>query len=111
MATTISFLHPNNTRADGFRFVFSDTASVQFMGSQAILTFGITRNPANPGGDGAEEQVAVAMTGVSLKALGYTIGRLVDNFEKSSGSIPLPDGLEQMLDLAIEEAAKSFPRK
>ena len=38
------------------------------MAKEAILTFGIVRNPVNPN-DGAEEQVAVAMTRVSLKGI------------------------------------------
>jgi hypothetical protein len=102
MATPISILHPNNTRASAFHVVFSDSTGLQFMGAHAMLTFSILRNPANLG-DGAEEQVAVAMTGHALKALVYTAGRVIDHFEKTSGQvISLPDGLEQMTDRAIE---------
>ena len=107
----ISFLHENNTRSSEFRFVFSDTPTIQFMGSQAILTFGILRNPANPN-DGAEEQVAVVMTGVGLKALSYSMNRIIESFETTSGSvIPVPDQLVQMVDKIIADAAKNAPKK
>ncbi|HTR11793.1 MAG TPA: hypothetical protein VMI72_00715, partial [Roseiarcus sp.] len=107
----ISFIHQNNTRSREFRFVFSDTTAIQFMGNQAILTFGVVRNPANPD-DGAEEQIAVAMTSVGLKSLSYSLNRIIDNFEKTTGSvIPLPDSLIQTIDQAIESAPKSAPKK
>lgn len=111
MTIPISFLHPNNTRASNFRVVFSDTTALQFLGHQAMLTFGIIRNPANPG-DGAEEQVAVAMTGSSLKALVYTAGRIIEHFEKTSGQvIPIPDDLKQMTDRAIEGSTMTPSKK
>ena len=102
----ISSLHPNNTRSSDFRFVFSDVAGVQFNGIQGISTFGIVRNPSDPIAGGAEEQVAVGMTAMSLKALSYSLSRLVDNFEKTTGTeIALADEMVRIMDEAIAKAA------
>ena len=97
----ISFIHQNNTQASDFRYVYSNTVSVQFMGSEGILTFPVVRNPANPN-DGAEEQIAVGMTVAGLKALAYTLSRVTQNYEKATGSeIPLSSDLIKATDDAI----------
>jgi hypothetical protein len=108
---TISHLHPKNTRSSDFRFVFSDTSGVQFAVNQAIVTFSIQHNPADLT-EGAEEQVAVAMTGVALKALAYSVNRIIDHYEKTSGAvIPLPDGISETMDKAVAAAGKTTSSK
>lgn len=100
----VSFIDKNNTRSSDFRVVYTDTLSINFNGAQGILTFSIQHNPNNTA-DGAEEQVAVAMTGVTLKAISYTLSMAVENFEKMSGTEihldPLTkDAVEKMISSA-----------
>ena len=100
----VSFVHPNNTRATDFRYVYSNTTSLQFMGQEAVLTFAVVRNPSNVN-DGAEEQVAVGMTASNLKALAYTVNRIIEHFEKSAGAeIPVSGDLVKAADTAIAAA-------
>jgi hypothetical protein len=100
----VSFLDPNNTRAGYFRVVFANVTGFQFSGSEGVLTFGILRNMANAS-DGAEEQVAVAMSPINLKALSYSLTRIIESFEKASGvEIPVAPELAVAIDRSIDAA-------
>jgi len=102
----ISFVHPNNTRAEGFRYVYANTVGVQFMGPDGILTFSVFRNPADDK-EGAEEQVAIGMNAPAIKALAITLSRVIENFEKAAGSeIPTNPELTASLDKMVVQPVK-----
>lgn len=88
MATATTALNPNNTRSNDFRVVYSDTIGLQFNPHQTILTFSIAHDLRDPK-KGGEEQVAVAMTPVQVKALAKTLTLLVENLEKQANA-PIP---------------------
>jgi hypothetical protein len=62
--------------------------------------------------DGAEEQVAVAMTGITLKSLSYSLNKIIENFEKRSGTdIPIPPEVTAAIERALEQGTPQPPLK
>lgn len=79
-------LSPKNTKAPDFRTFYANAMGVLFSGSDLILRFGIMKNPADHDA-GLEEQVAVAMTPSTAKALSLALQKIIEKFETTNNTI------------------------
>ena len=108
MKMPVSFLHPNNTRSEFFRYLFANVTSLQFTGPEAIITFGVARNAGSPN-DGTEEQIAVGMGVNTLKALVYSANRIIESYEHHNNlKVPIEPSLVSDVDRVIKAAEETY---
>jgi hypothetical protein len=100
-----------HTQAKDFRYVYSNTFSMQFSGSDLCLRFGIGHDAADQN-KGMQEQVAVFMTSPAMKVLYLSLGAIIENFEKTSGAeIQVPSATAEMLRKMIKESEERHKGK
>lgn len=98
---------PKNTKSHDFRTFYANAMGVQFSGSDMILRFAIMHNAADQNA-GLEEQVAVAMTPSTAKALSFSLQTIIGQYESANNTvIPVSPETEAALKKAIIEAEKS----
>ncbi len=93
-----------NTRSQDFRHVFANAFGLTFGPTEVQILCGIQNKP---GTDDAtmEQQVGLIMSPAGAKLLATMLITVIENFEKSSGTVvPLDptklDGLRKMIDAA-----------
>jgi hypothetical protein len=97
----------HNTRSKDFRYIYTNGLQLQIGTGDVTILFGIKEDQSDPE-DKILEEVGVVMTLLSAKLLAYTLSKLLEQVEKTSGSpIPLDPAKIVALETFLSAANKS----
>jgi hypothetical protein len=104
---------PESTRANDFRYVYSNAAKIQFTVNDVTIIHGIKEDQSS-NDDHIYEQVGIISNHIAAKHLAHTLTRVIQHYEWSNSVvIPLDqtklDALENILRASAEHVLATSP--